>query len=100
MNHCILRTNIKRNVWQENLYFDLGTETLKFYVLIELQPSTGTTLIGQTGPSAAERAAEASKRGHVNVSTPDPCTAERTVRRLGRHLRKFIAIRNPVQVRL
>ena len=59
-----------------------------------------TTLIGQTGPIAAERAAEESKRGPVNVSIPVPCTAERTVRRLGLHLRKFTAIRNPVQVRL
>ena len=57
------------------------------------------TLTGQTGLSAAERAAEASKRGRANVSTPVPCTAERTVRRLGLHLRKFIAIHNPVQVR-
>ena len=59
----------------------------------------GITLIGQTGPSAAEHATEASKRGHVNVSAPVPCTAERTVRRLGLHLRKFIAILKPVQVR-
>lgn len=57
------------------------------------------TLTGQTGLSAAERAAEVSKRGRANVSTPAPCTAERTVRRLGLHLRKFIAIHNPVQVR-
>ena len=59
-----------------------------------------TTLIGQTGLSAAERAVEASKRGHVNVSIPVPCTAERTVKRLGLHLRKFTAIRSPVQVLL
>ena len=57
-----------------------------------------TTLIGRTGPSAAEHAVEALKRGHANVPTPVPCTAERTVRRLGLHLRKFIVIHNPVQV--
>ena len=56
------------------------------------------TLIGPTGPCAADRAAAASKRGRVNVLTPVPATAAESARRLGRKSRKFIAIHSPVQV--
>ena len=57
-----------------------------------------TTLIGQTGPCVADRAAAASKRGNENVPPPVPSTAGKTAKRLGRHSRRFIVIHNPVQV--
>ena len=60
----------------------------------------GTTLIGQTGLYAADRAAVESKIGNGNVTTPVPTTAARIARRLGRQLKKSIAIHNPALVRL
>lgn len=59
----------------------------------------GTTLIGQTGRSAAGRAAGELKPGSVHVPTPFRTTAVEIARRLDRQQKRSIAIRSPAQVK-